>query len=364
MALEWLTKWFRSEDRAVGAGDSNLNTQLSAWDSYYSSDSPAEITQTAAVEFALGMVARSFMLAAPRPSLSALDPLTLAMLARQTIVSGNAVFEIDVNLATGDLRLLPVSSYEVAGGVRPETWIYAIEQEQASGGERPRVVPSRGMVHMRYLPPPGAPWHGVSPLVRAGVTAKQLARIERSLSYDAEAPVGYVMPMPDGAPGRVATQAKTALTTGKGGVSLIETTAGGLGAGAVNAPRRDWEQKRFGGEAPATNLALRDGSALAIMSAMGIPPSLYTSAGGAQRESFRHFHANTILPLAAMMRKELVEKLEQDFEFTFPEVSVSDISARSRAFAQFINAQIPMEEALKLAGLPPVDVTGVIPARV
>ena len=100
------------------------------------------------------------------------------------------------------------------------------------------------------------------------------------------------------------------------------------------------------------------------MSAMGIPPSLYTSAGGAQRESFRHFHANTILPLAAMMRKELVEKLEQDFEFTFPEVSVSDISARSRAFAQFMNAGIPMEEALKLAGLPPVEMTGGTPARV
>ena len=129
----------------------------------------------------------------------------------------------------------------------------------------------------------------------------------------------------------------------------------GLGAGAVNAPRRDWEQKRFGGEAPATNLALRDGSALAIMSAMGIPPSLYTSAGGAQRESFRHFHANTILPLAATMQRELSEKLEQDFEFTFPEVSVSDISARSRAFAQFMAAQIPMAESLKLAGLPPVD---------
>ena len=41
------------------------------------------------------------------------------------------------------------------------------------------------------------------------------------------------------------TQAKSALNNGQGEqLSLIETTAGGLGAGAVNAPRRDYEQKR------------------------------------------------------------------------------------------------------------------------
>ena len=86
MSKRWW--WPFSEDRmAVGEGDSGVNTYLNDVGSYLSTDSPAEITQTAAVEFALGMVARSFMLAAPRPALSALDPLTLAMLARQTIAT-------------------------------------------------------------------------------------------------------------------------------------------------------------------------------------------------------------------------------------------------------------------------------------
>ena len=59
------------------------------------------------------------------------------------------------------------------------------------------------------------------------------------------------------------------------------------------APRQDWEQKRFGPMPPAANIQLWHEAMEAVMSALGINPSLYTSQGSALRESlaaliFRH----------------------------------------------------------------------------
>ena len=157
---------------------------------------------TAAVEFALGMVARAFLLAEPVPAVPALTPLTLSMLARQTISLGNAVFEIGRGL-----QLRPVAQYSIAGGPAPESWRYSFKQQRPNG-EDPldidslptRNVSYEGMVHVRYMPSPAAPWAGISPFQRAGMTADLMANIEQmSLKYDAQVPTGGLIPVPDGA---------------------------------------------------------------------------------------------------------------------------------------------------------------------
>ena len=208
MAFEWLTRLWKgtqSEGRmAVGTVDSSINSYLGALDEHLATGQ-ASVHQTAAVEFALGMVGRAFMLAETSPAIPALSPLTLSMIARQTIALGDAVFQVSVDPATGEHILLPVAEYEVFGDTDPATWIYRIERERPTGERVPRMVPAAGMLHVRYMPRATSPWSGVSPLVGAGVTASALARIENSLAYDAQPPTGLLMPLPDGASDKTMT---------------------------------------------------------------------------------------------------------------------------------------------------------------
>ena len=85
-----------SEKRAVGTGDSGVNSYLTDVANYLDAGgTPADVNGTAAVEFALGMIARAFMAAVPVPAVPGLNALTLAMIARQTISLGNAVFQVN-----------------------------------------------------------------------------------------------------------------------------------------------------------------------------------------------------------------------------------------------------------------------------
>ena len=77
---------------------------------------------------------------------------------------------------------------------------------------------------------------------------------------------------------------------------------------------------------------------LAVMAALGVPPSLYTSQGAAQRESYRHLFSGTLIPLARIIQTELSEKLEGPVRISFPERLVSDISALSRGFSSLVQA--------------------------
>ena len=357
MVLRWANKllWGSppepvEEHRAQDV--SGIDTLLTNLDTYYATGEQANVNRTAAVEFALGMVARAFMLAEPVFPAPGLDPLTLSMLARQA-VTGNAVFQVGVNRATGNLRLLPVADYEISGGVAPETWRYDIEQARPGNDDPARLnVPAQGIVHVRYMPRPNAPWLGVSPLVAAGLTAEQLAKIERSLSWESGIPAGNLLPIPDGVSDAAKNGIRNALANGKGAITPVETTAAGFGQGTLAAPRSDYDQKRFGPLIPATSLDLRDRSALAILGAMGIPPTLFTSEGSALRESYRNFFTGTIEPLGALIASELSEKLGQNVEFFFPEIVKSDISAKSRAYASLVQGQMSDAEARRIVGLP------------
>ena len=336
---------------AVGTGESNVNSILSFLDSTYAGSGPASVSQTAAVETALGIVGRAFMLAEPQPSTPALTPLVLSMMARQTLAAGNATFEIRVNRTTGELQLLPVGEYEIDGDVAPETWRYLVDQEKPNGDRSRRAVPYGGMVHVRYMPRPAAPWAGVAPLVAAGMSATQYAKIEKSLDMDAGPPSGLLLTMPDGTPQDIVDAAAAAVKTGRGGISLIGTTAAGFGQGTQASPKKDWEQTRFGPMVPATSIDLREKTALWILDALGVPATLHTSQGGAQREAYRHLFTATIVPLGALIAAELSEKLGRPIRFEFPVEFESDISARTRAFNTLVDAGVKPVVAAAKVGL-------------
>ena len=353
---------FKYEVRQLPGGDSSVNTALGVIDAeLLTGGIKADVNKTAAVEFALSMVARAFMFAEPVPAVPALTPLTMSMIARQTISLGNAVFELGVSERTRALRLMPVAGYKVVGEPEPETWRYELNKRRPRPAddvlmEEDKGVTSSvswdGVVHVRYMPRSSAPWHGVSPLIAAGLTSDELAKIERSLSYDAGPAAGMILAIPDGV-GKVAASAITAdLSQGLGKINFVETTRGGFGQGQGAAPEKDWEQKRFGALVPEANINLRDKTALWVLAAMGIPPSLFTSEGSALRESYRHFFTNTVEPLGRLIAEELSDKLEQDISFMFPEVFKSDISARSRAYSTLVQSGMDAAEAKTLVGFP------------
>ena len=135
---------------------------------------PANVNQTAAVEFCLGMISRAFMLAEPYPAVPALTPQVKSMMARQLLAQGNAVFEIGIDMARrrrqSRLSLRPVAAYSIMGDAEPASWRYSFKQQRPNGDnplktdELPaRNVSYEGMVHVRYMPPHDAPWRGDFP---------------------------------------------------------------------------------------------------------------------------------------------------------------------------------------------------------
>ena len=353
MLSQWIQdKLFGWEMRQL-PGDSGTNTYLNDLDTYYGEGQTANPYQTAAVEYSLNEQGRAFMACEMTPVMPMIGPLELAMIARQLLALGNAVFEIYAD--PDGIGLLPVATYQVNGGVRPSSWSYTFKQQRPNGEDDldldalpTRVRPATGIVHVRYMPRPEAPWRGVSPLIGAGVSAQTLARIESGLSQDANSGSGQILAVPDGATAKQVEQLKNALTTGRGKVSLVETSAAGWGQGQQAKPAGDYQQRRFGPEPPATAIDLREKSAAALIAALGAPTP--SAQGAALREGYRHFMANTIASNARLIEQELSRKLERPVSIRFPERIRSDISALSRAYKSM--SETDRQWAAEIVGLP------------
>ena len=212
--------------------------------------------QTAAVEFGAGLLERCFMVADITPeSLSrvTLTPIVVSRMVRQTILTGNSVNLIDV--ADGQLQLLPAANYNIRGGHRERSWRYRMELSGPSSTTVRRST-SDGVVHVRIGSSVQEPWRGYSPLLNAGLSSTLLGRIEKKMALEANMKVGAVIPFPEESD---TSELKRDLAT-EGKISFVPTTAGGHGAGMRASPREDWEQKRLGAHFPESNIALRSDS--------------------------------------------------------------------------------------------------------
>ena len=126
---------------------------------------------TAAVQFALGLTSRAFMVAEvmPRtPDTAQLTPELLAMTAREMLAKGNAVFEMLRGARAGGLTLLAVPGFEISGGLLPSQWQYALKWLDQNENEIVRTAASDSVIHVRYGATALAPWYGQSPMVAAG----------------------------------------------------------------------------------------------------------------------------------------------------------------------------------------------------
>ena len=166
--FERLAAWLRGgslpEERAgifYGTGG-NVDLSLPGLSDYVATGRPSA-QQTAAVEIGLGLISRSFM-AAEAPGI---DPMTLAMMARQTLAFGNSVWRIVVNRGVPALYPVGASSRSPAAWTRPRgatRWsLRGLPETPSSGTSHLRasciaasapIVAPRGLACRRW-PGPG-----------------------------------------------------------------------------------------------------------------------------------------------------------------------------------------------------------------
>ena len=332
------------------SGSDSTDLALQNRDAVVSGSGAGRPEETAAVEFAVGLVSRSFMQATASPDLPALGPSMLSLAGRRVMLRGNAVFAIH-NPRSGPLYLIPASGWDIVeGSWDPETWLYLLDLASPLGDYEQRVVPAAGVVHLR-IGETAYPWQGVSPLVSAGITASQLARIEKSLQSEANTQVASLLPVPDGASDEQVKGLRNNIANAQGRVVTTETTAQGHGQGPMAAPREDLVAKRLGPNPPATSIQLRDASALAVISAMGTQPTLYSGEGAALRESYRIFLRSTIQAMGRKFEEELSKKLEMPVSLNFRRLAAADIAAPARAYGSLVQAGMPPERAEELSGI-------------
>ena len=269
----------------------------------------ADASQSAAATAAIRAISDPFAVAnvTPISLASVLRPAVLVDMARRVLLTGNAVYLLDVD-EIGGMSLVPASSFEVTGGYRPSSWVYRVELPRPSGDPVLRVITVDGVVHVKVGAKTVEPWRGVSPLRECGLTSEALASLDRSLGMDASPPTGMLMALPDGATQTQYDNAVTAITAGKGALSLIGTTEHGYGQGkqgAPSGPASDYRQIRFGPELSQGNVYAHQLLSSSVLNALGVSEKRFSGEGPGQREGYRLTMLGPVQALAAIVESEL-----------------------------------------------------------
>ena len=147
----------------------------------------SDAVQTAAAEFCIGLVGRCFAAATLDPMMPAVSPGLLMDIGRRLMSRGNAVYAIQVDRR--GLTLLPVSSFDITGGVDPATWYYRCQLPSPTRHET-RILPYASVIHVRVNVDPYQPWVGISALAHAGLSSALIARLEKRMSEEVNSRTG------------------------------------------------------------------------------------------------------------------------------------------------------------------------------
>ena len=323
------------------------------------SASVVDMSGTAAVEVAAGMLGRAFAAAevsGPAWAQRAIGPVFLRQVGRDLVRAGQSLHVIEVS-ELGELALLPASSWDFQGsGPHPSGWTV---QAVVNGPSETVTVfrPWSSVVYSSWGSLQGRPFAGRGPLGFAHTTARLQSETERSLADEAGGPVAQLIAVPqdggDGGETDPLAALKADLRTARGKALLLETVASGWGEGRGSSPARDWRPQRLGPEMPAALEAVMGRAFAEILVACGVPPTLAVpnSDGTAQRESLRRYFSLTVEPAGIAVAAELSEKLEADISLNFSGRFAADLSGRARAFQSMVKAGMDLQKAAGLAGL-------------
>lgn len=124
---------------------------------------------------------------------------------------------------------------------RQSEWAYKLRLPLPSGKALEVNRMGSSGLHIAIAPYPRRPCRDRSPLELAGLSADNLAYIERALKTDAEPRTRLILPAPEGTTQKTRSQFTQASNRGVGGFEPIDTMANGMGAYAGAAPKDDWQ---------------------------------------------------------------------------------------------------------------------------
>ena len=317
----------------------------------------ADVNIGGALELAAGVVGRAFASAqvetARQSVRDTLSPSTLAHIGRSLIRAGEAVFAIQV--ADGQLVLLPASSWDIQGGVLPASWEYRLSI-CAPNGTAETTLPFEGVVHIRYAYAPERAWVGLSPLEIARQAGRLDAEINEALADESAMPRGAILPMAvqpeDDDDDDGLTDFERELGKLRGKIITAESQSSQAAGGYQEAPKDDYDLKRVGAMFGQPLVDLRRDADELVLGLCGVPIEFLKGAdGSALREAYRRMLFGTIQPLGAIVAEELSAKLETPISFTWNELRAADRAAGARAYKALREAEMPEAQALELSGL-------------
>ena len=342
--------WQQPEAREAEGGYTGF---ISALIGAQAAGTTQQASATAATEAVAGALSRAFADArvdGPLDIAEALSPRTLALIGRDLVRVGESLHVI--RMSGGRLRLFPASTWYWEGGADPADWIVTATVYGPSGSSTWRL-PQSSVVFVTWGSPTARPYHGISPGAWAADTSRLTANTERSLANEAGGPVAQLLPVPqDG--GEAGTDPlsglKSDIKDAKGSALLVETTSGGWGEGAVNAPRADWKQQRLGPMPPEAMVKLAESAFARSLAAAGCSPSLFNDADGtSKREALRQWHLGVVRPLARMLEAELSEKFGVAITLKFDNYPM-DMVSRAQVFKHLAAVEgVSPEMAMALA---------------
>ena len=339
--MKWTWPFGKPETRADSSFTDAVVAALFAGASGSASGIP---TATAALEACAGFVSRAFASAEVKPEIPALSPSTLALIGRDLIRRGESLHLIEI--AGGEVRLLPVGSWDVRGGPREADWWYRCDTFGPSGNTT-RLVPSASVVHVRYAVDAARPWYGLGPIQIAALAGKLSAETTAALADESGRPHGSFLALPD--PSQ-ATTIEGKIKTAKGAVVGVEAGDWNVEQGGLN--RAEYMEKRFGASPPVALVQLMERAFDEVTAACGLSGLFSPMAPGtARREAYRQALHSVIAPLGKIAAAELTAKLDQPIVLDWAELKAGDIAGRSRAFQSLVGGGMSLQDAAAASGV-------------
>ena len=318
-ALEAFERW--NDVRAYATEQRDSNTQREAVSAYILARAQglAPVVAGGAIaaqEVAAGFLARAFVDAIIEGDGGLITRSVRILMGRALVERGEFLF-----FMVGG-RLIQSPAWEVYGGVDPQSWTVRRGSGWTYHDLSQAVYDVEMVLHAVSEPDPDAPWRGVVPIRRQGVTADLAGLMEASLRMEAHR--ADQADHPDAGRRRRAhrdRRSKRPSRTPRRGSPRHRRRRRAYGDGRAAAPAKDYAPQNLGPEPTVT--AVTAGARCAgtcPLAGLGLHPSLMNpdATAGALREAHRQAQIDFVEPLGKIVSEAVSEWMQRPVRMYWP----------------------------------------------